>query len=305
MKVLVTGGAGFIGSHICDLLLKKDFNVFVIDNLSTGSIKNLSKGVTFYETDINSNETKKIIKKERPDFIIHTAAQTNVGNSMKDPVNDAYINVLGTISLLELAKQCKVKKFIFASSCAVYGETENISISEKHPTLPNSFYAQSKYVGEHYIKLYRRLYGLPYTILRFANVYGPRQTSTGEGGVISIFANLFLKNEQPTIFGSGAQTRDFVFVKDVAAANIAALELGANETFNVGTNHSISITELHALFNEATNLKLLPLYKPSRDGDILFSRLNNNKAKKLLNWTPNTPLNKGISETLEYYHTNC
>lgn len=303
MKVLVTGGAGFIGSHICDLLLEKGYKVIVIDNLSTGSVNNLPRGVTFYKTDINLIETKQIIKKEKPDFIIHTAAQTNVVKSIKDPVTDAHINVLGTLSLLEWAKDFHVKKFIFASSCAVYGETENINISEDHPTQPNSFYAESKFTGENYIRLYSRLYQLPYTILRFANVYGPRQTSSGEGGVVSIFCNLFLKQQQPIIYGDGEQTRDFIYVKDVASANVAALEKGTNETLNIGTSQKISVNQLYQLLNKVSKSNVTPQFQPTRDGDIRFSCLNNNKAKQQLNWVPRTSFIEGLSETLEYYRS--
>ena len=216
---------------------------------------------------------------------------------MKNPVHDANTNILGTLSLLELAKEYKVKKFVFSSSCSVYGKTGNYPITEDHPTLPISFYAQSKYIREQYIRFYHRLYELPYTILRYANVYGPRQSTTGEGGVISIFSHLFQKKESPTIYGTGEQTRDFVFVKDVAEANIAALKCGKNETFNIGTNHNTSINEVYCLLNKLANLELIPSYTHPREGDLHFSCLNNNKAKTLLNWNPTTTFIDGLSKT--------
>lgn len=246
-KVLVTGGAGFIGSYIADLLLEQGYEVIIIDNLSNGSIKNLDKEVKFYQEDINSKETEVIIKNEKPDFLIHTAAQINVTKSIQNPVYDANINTLGTIRLLNYVKKYNIKKFIFSSSSAVYGKTEDTGIKENHPIQPISFYGTSKYASELYIKLYNQLHKIPYTILRYANVFGPRQTIDGEGGVIAIFCNDFLNQRTPIIFGNGEQTRDFIYVKDVAKANLAAIEQGDNETFNIGTNHKTSIKELFLL----------------------------------------------------------
>lgn len=300
-KVLITGGAGFIGSHIADLLLEQGYDVIIIDNLSNGSTKYLDKKVKLYQIDINSKETEGIIKNERPDFLIHTAAQINVNKSMQNPTQDAIINVLGTIRLLEYAKKYNIKKFIFSSSAAVYGLTENTSIEEVHSVQPISFYGASKYASELYIKLYSELHKIPYTILRYANVFGPRQSSDGEGGVISIFCNSFLNQETPIIFGDGEQTRDFIYVKDVAKANLAALEQGDNEIFNIGTNNKISINDLFYLLAGLTNRDSTPIYQPSREGDIQYSYLNNNKAIHGLNWKPSYNLNKGLQETLMYY----
>jgi len=301
MKVLVTGGAGFIGSHIAELLLDEGYEVIIIDNLSQGSLENIPPKAIFYHTDINSPDIEDIFKKEHPDYLIHTAAQINVSNSIENPTNDAYINVLGTLHLLANAKKYGVKKFIFSSSCAVYGETADIEISEEHPVQPLSFYGASKYAAELYIKLYSQLHHIPYTILRYANVFGPRQTSTGEGGVVAIFCNEFINNSNLVIFGDGEQTRDFIYVKDVANANLATLKNGHNETFNIGSNQKTSINRLFTLVSENFNSNFSCSYQPRKDGDILFSCLNNSKAIEKLNWQPSYTFTKGLQETLIYY----
>lgn len=301
MKVLVTGGAGFIGSHTAELLLDEGYEVIIIDNLSQGSLKNIPPKATFYHTDINSPDIEDIFKKELPDYLIHMAAQINVSKSIENPTNDAYINVLGTLHLLANAKKYGVKKFIFSSSCAVYGETEDIEISEEHPIQPLSFYGASKNAAELYIKLYSQLHHIPYTILRYANVFGPRQTSTGEGGVVAIFCNEFINHRNPIINGDGEQTRDFIYVKDVAKANLAAIQNGHNETFNIGSNQKISINRLYTLMRENFNSSFTSRYQPRKDGDIRFSCLNNSKAKEKLNWNTSYSFTKGLQETIIYY----
>ncbi len=301
MKVLVTGGAGFIGSHITDLLTEHGHDVIIIDNLSTGSIKKVSKHACFYQVDINSDLTEEIIKKEKPDYVIHTAAQINVTRSIQDPQEDARINILGTIRLLDYAKKYGIKKVIFSSSSAVYGETEDINILEDHQSTPISFYGASKLASEFYIKLYSQLHNVPYTILRYSNVYGPRQTHEGEGGVVATFCHLILNQQSPFIYGDGNQTRDFVYVKDVARANLASLELGDNKTINIGTSSKTSIKKLFTLLNELTKSNVIPIFKLKRDGDIQHSCLNNERAKEVLNWKPMYTLTNGLKETLNYY----
>ena len=226
MKVLVTGGAGFIGSHIVDTLIESGYEVVVVDNLSSGKKEYLNDKAIFYDLDLHSKQIEDVFEKELPDFVIHEAAQVDVSISIHHPYFDAYSNILGTIHLLELSRKYHVKKVIYASSCAVYGETGDYSIQENSKIQPISFYGASKYTPELYIQLYQKLYGLPYTILRYANVYGPRQTPKGEGGVISIFVQKLLKNENLIIYGYGTQTRDFVYVKDVAHANLLVLTKG-------------------------------------------------------------------------------
>ena len=304
MKVLVTGGAGFIGSHIVDTLIESGYEVVVVDNLSTGKKEYLHDKAVFYNLELHSKQLDGVFAKELPDFVIHAAAQVDVSISINDPYYDAYSNILGTIHLLDLCREYQVKKVIYASSCAVYGETGDYSIQESSIIQPISFYGASKYTPEQYIQLYQKLYGLSFTILRYANVYGPRQTPKGEGGVISIFVKKLLKNENPIIYGDGTQTRDFVYVKDVAHANLLALTKGENQIFNVSLNKKTSINELFLLLSLLIPHSAVPIYKPSRNGDILYSRLDNQKAKELLGWQPEFDLFKGLSETKEFYGKN-
>jgi UDP-glucose 4-epimerase len=304
MKVLVTGGAGFIGSHIVDTLIESGYEVVVVDNLSTGKKEYLHEKAVFYHIDLHSPKLDDIFAKELPDFIIHEAAQVDVSISIKDPYYDAYSNILGAIHLLELSRKYHIKKFIYSSSCAVYGETGDYSIQENNSIQPISFYGASKYTPEQYIQIYQKLYGLSFTILRYANVYGPRQTPKGEGGVISIFVQKLLKNENPIIFGDGTQTRDFVYVKDVAYANLLALTKGENQILNVSLNKKNSINELFLLLSLLIPHSTTPIYKPSRNGDILFSRLDNQKVKEQLGWQPKFDLFQGLKETHEFYKHN-
>ena len=294
MKVLVTGGAGFIGSHIVDTLIESGYEVVVVDNLSTGKKEYLHDKAVFYNLELHSKQLDGVFAKELPDFVIHEAAQVDVSISINDPYYDAYSNILGTIHLLDLCREYQVKKVIYASSCAVYGETGDYSIQESSIIQPISFYGASKYTPEQYIQLYQKLYGLSYTILRYANVYGPRQTPKGEGGVISIFVKKLLKNENPIIYGDGTQTRDFVYVKDVAHANLLALTKGENQIYNVSLNKKTSINELFLLLSLLIPHSAVPIYKPSKNGDILYSRLDNQKAKELLGWQPKFDLFKGL-----------
>ena len=301
MKVLVTGGAGFIGSHIVDTLIESGYEVIVVDNLSTGKKEYLNDRAIFYNLDLHSKQLESVFAKELPEFVIHEAAQVDVSISIHDPYFDAHANILGTIHLLELSRKYHVKKFIYSSSSAVYGETGDYSIQENSKIQPISFYGASKYTPEQYIQLYQQLYGLPYTILRYANVYGPRQTPKGEGGVISIFIQKLLKKENPIIYGDGTQTRDFVYVKDVALANLLALTKGENQIFNVGLNKKTSINELFLLLSLLIPHSTTPIYKPFRSGDILYSRLDNQKAKELLGWQPKFDLFQGLKKTKEFY----
>ncbi|WP_273834666.1 NAD-dependent epimerase/dehydratase family protein [Guptibacillus sedimenti] len=298
MKVLVTGGAGFIGSHIVDLLIDEGYQPVVVDNLSTGNLGFLHEKVPFYKENITSSNLEAIFAKERPDIVIHHAAQVDVSQSIQNPYDDAVSNIIGTIQLLDCCIKFKVKKFIYASSCAVYGDAGDLSINEGYPIQPISFYGISKYTPELYIKRFQQLYGLTYTILRYANVYGPRQTPKGEGGVVSIFREQLKDNKQPIIFGDGQQTRDFVYVKDVARANILALKKGQNEIFNIGCNTKTNINDLFKLMNTMTKKQLLPKYKPQRKEDIRFSQLNNNKATQLLGWKPKYDLTSGLEDTI-------
>ncbi|WP_434565310.1 SDR family oxidoreductase [Thermoanaerobacterium thermosaccharolyticum] len=301
MNILVTGGAGFIGSNIVDLLIDNGYDVIIVDNLSTGKKENINKKARFYNVDITDNDLYKVFEDEKIDFVIHHAAQIDIQRSINDPVFDAKANIIGTINLLECCRKFDVKKIVYASSAAVYGDPEYLGVDEKHRVNPISYYGISKHTPEHYIKVYNELYGLKYTILRYANVYGIRQDPKGEGGVISIFIDKMLKGERPVIYGDGNQTRDFIYVKDVAKANLLALEKGDNEIINISTNRSTTINELVEIMNKFMEEPQKPIYKEPRKGDIVHSYLDNKKAKDVLGWKPDYELEDGLKETIEYY----
>ncbi|MBT2663829.1 NAD-dependent epimerase/dehydratase family protein [Bacillus sp. ISL-45] len=302
MKVLVTGGAGFIGSTIAEELLKAGHEVFIVDNLSTGKREYVPARAAFFPVDLLDNgDLAVVFKLVRPDVVIHQAAQISVQKSLEDPRNDAEINIAGALSLLKLCQQYKTGKFIFASSAAVYGNPQYIGVDEKHPLQPESFYGLSKLTAEHYIRLFSTLYGIDYSILRYANVFGPKQDPLGEGGVISIFMDRLVQGKALSIYGDGEQTRDFIYVKDIAAANLAALAAGSRSTFNIGTNAQTSLNTLVRRLEAISNSRLVVSYEASRPGDILHSQLNNTLARQGLKLTPQYTLDQGLAETLTFY----
>lgn len=301
MKILVTGGAGFIGSNIIDVLVDNDYEVHTVDNLSTGKRENVNERAFFHYVDIRSPELNGVFEKVKPDIVIHHAAQIDIQFSLRKPTLDADINVLATISLLELCVKHKVTKIIYASSAAVYGAPKYLSVDEEHPVSPISFYGISKLTPEYYIKVYSELYGLKYTILRYANVFGIRQDPKGEGGVVSIFLNKINSKEPVTIFGDGEQTRDFIYVKDIALANLAAITNGENDTFNISNNKTVSINQLYQCMTRLSSQSVEPIYKNERLGDIKHSCLDNRKAMEKLDWTPHFTLQEGLEETYRYY----
>ncbi|MFS0836756.1 NAD-dependent epimerase/dehydratase family protein [Paenibacillus sp. 1P03SA] len=301
MKILVTGGAGFIGSHVVDELLEQEHEVIIVDDLSTGNSDYIPPHVKFYKHTIESEEMDSIFQTERPEAVLHLAAQIDVQNSLQYPQQDASINILGSIRLLELCRNYKTNKIIYSSSAAVYGTPNYLAVDENHPIQPLSSYGISKYTPEKYIQMYSELYHLDYTILRYANVYGPRQISKGEGGVVSIFIDKLMKDDQPVIFGDGTQTRDFVYVTDVARANVLALKNGSREVLNISTGSPTSINELYKIAAEINQSGILPQYAPARDGDIVHSFLDNAKAQHHLGWVPQTTIDTGLHETFEYY----
>lgn len=302
MKILVTGGAGFIGSNVVDELINNKHEVCIIDNLSTGKLENLNENATFYKNDItNVDALKLIFEIEEPEVVFHFAAQIDVQTSLKKPVFDANNNIIGTLNVLECCRIFNAKKIIYPSSAAVYGNPEYLPVDEKHRVDPISFYGISKHTPEHYIKSFCDLYNIKYTIFRYSNVYGIRQDPKGEGGVVSVFINKFLNNESPTIFGDGKQTRDFIYVKDIANANLLALSRGDNEIINISTNIPVTVNELFETMKKLFDSNIKVVYGEKRQGDILHSHLNNDLAKEMLKWNIEYNLESGIRETVEYY----
>jgi len=297
MKIAVTGGCGFIGSHTVDLLLKKGHDVVVFDNLSTGSTENLSNDKLFYEGDITDRtQLDAFFTKERPDAVMHMAAQIDVQTSMKNPSYDANVNIMGTMNMLDMCKKYNVRRFVYSSSAAVYGNPEYLGVDEKHPKKPESFYGYSKLVPEMHIKLIAESCDMTYGIIRYANVYGPRQKAEGEGGVVAIFTNMMVKDGDCVIFGDGEQTRDFIYVKDIARANAAAIESANCFTVNASTATPVSVNSLFEIMKKQYSYQKAPVYKPERSGDISHSWLTNTAIQKELDWKPNYSLESGIRE---------
>ncbi|MBO7431399.1 MAG: SDR family NAD(P)-dependent oxidoreductase [Elusimicrobia bacterium] len=303
MKILVTGGAGFIGSNIVDELIEKKHKVVIVDNLATGNIKNVNKKAKFYKVSVcDKKKIDEIFKKEKIDIVIHHAAQLDVRKSVEDPCFDADVNIKGALNILEACKNTKVKKIIFASSGGtIYGECGTKAPDEKSFANPLSPYGVAKLSVEHYIKAYSALYGLKYTILRYANVYGPRQDVNGEAGVVAIFIGRMTANKEVFIFGNGKQLRDYVYVKDVVSANIKSLTKGNNEIINIGTQKTFSVNQLVKELSVITNYKNKPVFKPKRNGELFKSFLNISKAKKVLNWEPEVSIKEGLKNTVEYF----
>lgn len=298
-KVLITGGAGFIGSHIVEKLLENNYNVIIIDNLSSGSIENIpnSDTIKFYQLNIEKDDLELVFQKETPDYVIHLAAQTSVNFSISHPYYDANMNVMASIKLLELCKKYNIKKFITASSAAIYGNPKYLPIDENHPTEPMSQYGLSKLTMEKYIKLS----GIPYIIFRFSNAYGPRQKSSKESGVVAIFNNAMKNNEPINIYGDGEQIRDFIYVEDIANICIKAINSNVeNEIINFSTNKGVSLNQLFKVMKSLYNYTLNANYLPERIGDIKNSILSNDKAYNLLQFTNYTKLEKGLEILANY-----
>lgn len=304
MRVMVTGGAGFIGSHTVDKLIDAGAEVLIVDNLSTGKEENINRKADFIRLDIESESLHDVFEKFRPEFVIHQAAQVSVPNSVKYPVHDCKNNILGTVNLLENCRKNGVKKVVYSSSAAVYGNPDTIKISEDNPVIPLSFYGVSKLTPEFYLNVFSHLYGLRYTVLRYANVYGPRQDALGEGGVISIFATKLLTGLSPVVFGDGEQTRDFIYVEDVAAANVKALSGADNMILNVGTGERISVNKLLSVMAEIINSGIKPVHADERQGDIKHSCMEIGRIKEYLGWEPDFSLAEGLAKTMEFYKNN-
>lgn len=302
IKVLVTGGAGFIGSHLVDRLVQEGNEVVVIDDLSTGKRKQVNKKAQFYKMDIRSKRIERVFRKERPLIVVHLAAQMNVRLSTEDPVFDAEVNILGTINLLEHAVKNGVRKVSFASSGgAVYGEQEVFPAAESHRTDPLSPYGISKLAGEKYLAYYTNTTGLRHAIMRFGNVYGPRQEPEGEAGVIAIFSKLMLDGGQPIINGTGKQTRDFVYVDDVVESLMVTMDEDIQGIFNVGTGQEATVNECYGIIKELTNSSCKDLYGAAKKGEQFRSVLDVRKLREGFDWEPQVSLAEGLKMTVEFF----
>ena len=304
-KILVTGGAGFIASHLTDKLIEKGHNVVVIDNLSTGKKENLNPKAKFYEADICNSEIAQIFQEEKPEIVFHFAAQIDVRKSVKDPIQDAEVNILGSLNLLQNCQKAGVKKFIFASSGgAIYGDTDVIPTPETHTENPESPYGICKLTIEKYLHFYKETFGLNYTALRFANIYGPRQNSKGEAGVIAVFCDKMLKNQEVVINGDGEQTRDFVFVDDVINAALLSMEQEKSDIYNIGAGEETNINDIFRKIKELTGSSCEEIHAPSKAGEQKRSCLDFSKAKEKLNWGPEYNLEKGLENTIKWFKEN-
>jgi UDP-glucose 4-epimerase len=298
MRALVTGGAGFIGSHLVDRLILDGWEVVVVDDLSTGK-DNLSGKAEFHRMDVKDKGLKDIFK-DKIDVVFHLAAQAQVRISLENPVYDSDVNIGGAINLLEACKG-EVEKIIYASSGgAVYGEPEYLPVDEEHKVAPLSPYGVSKFIVEKYLRVYQEIYGLPYTALRYGNVFGPRQDPYGEAGVVAIFANKMLRGEAPTINGDGEQTRDFVYVSDVVEANILAAERKAAGAVNIGTGVESSVNEIYEIIKKELGSGVKAKHAPAIKGEVRRIFLEVKKAEKILGWKARTTLRTGIREFLNY-----
>ncbi|HZA49346.1 MAG TPA: SDR family oxidoreductase [Myxococcaceae bacterium] len=302
MKILVTGGAGFIGSHVCDAFAARGHEVIALDNLSSGRKENLGREVTLAALDIRSREAAELIEREKPQVICHLAAQMDVRRSVEDPRFDAESNILGMLNLLEASRRSGVRRFLFSSTGgAIYGDQEVYPAPESHPTRPVSPYGVSKAAGELYLGYYRAQYGLPYVALRYANVYGPRQNPHGEAGVVAIFGERLVAGKPCVIFGDGGQTRDFVYGPDVARANELALERDYVGAVNIGTGMETDINELYRLLAEAAGSTTPAQHAPGKPGEQRRSCVDNALAKKVLGWEPSVKLADGLRRTIEFF----
>jgi len=312
MKILVTGGAGFIGSNLVDNLIKKGHEVIIIDDLSSGKEENINPKAKFYHLDIANRKISEVFEKEKPEVVFHLAAQIDARGSIKDPFFDAKINILGFLNVLQNVLYYgneweKMPKFIFSSTGgALYGETRKIPTVETHLIVSESPYGLTKKTTEEYLALYHKVAGLDFVALRYANVYGPRQDGSKESGIISIFINRILEGEPFIIHGNGKVTRDFVYVDDVIRANLLALKKNTkkwdskNRFLNVGTAREISMTDLAKLALKIADSELPIIYGPAKTGDIKRSALSYAKIKKLLRWSPKVNLEKGIKKTIDF-----
>jgi UDP-glucose 4-epimerase len=301
---MVTGGAGFIGSHVVDGYVADGHAVVVVDDLSTGYARNLNPKATFYQTDIRSPEIRDIFARERPEVVNHHAAQMNVRRSVADPFFDADVNILGSLNLIEAAKATGVGRFIYVSTGgAVYGEPVYLPCDEQHPIDPICQYGISKHTVEHYLYLYGVNYGLGYTVLRYPNVYGPRQDPHGEAGVVAIFTGQMLAGEQVVINGDGEQVRDFVYVGDVARASVLALQAPRRGLYNLGSGVGTSVNQIFATLKQVTGYERPAEFGPAKVGETRTIYLDAARARAELGWQPAVTLEQGLAETVAYFRS--
>jgi len=302
LKILVTGGAGFIGSNLVDALVERGDEVVVIDNLSTGRRENLNPHIKFYETSIGDPGLADIFEKEKPDIVCHHAAQIDLRRSVNEPLFDAEVNILGSLNVIVNSIRSGVRKFVYASTGgAIYGEPHYLPVDENHPINPVSQYGVSKHTVEHYLHLYALQHELNYVALRYPNVYGSRQNPFGEAGVVAIFVHQMLGGKQPTIFGPGDKTRDYTHVSDIVEANILAIERGRNLICNIGTGVETSDQDIFNAIARALGYSSSPLYTSVRPGEIQRICLDWSKADRELGWRPKTTLKDGIAKTVSYF----
>jgi UDP-glucose 4-epimerase len=304
VRILVTGGAGFIGSHVVDAYLAAGHEVAILDNFSTGQVGNVNPAAAVHRVDLRDQpEVEKTVAAFRPELVNHHAAQSEVPKSVADPAFDAQVNIVGALNLLKACADHGVRKVIFSSTGgALYGEPDVVPADEDHPVRPLSPYGTSKFAFEQYLGTFRRTFGLDYTVLRYANVYGPRQDFYAEEGrVIAIFASRMLEGKPVTIDGTGEQSRDMIHVGDVATANLAALESGSAGTFHISTGIPVSINDLFRKLALLTDYRLEPAHGPARKGDVYRIALDNRRAREHLGWEPRVSLEEGLSVTVEYF----
>jgi UDP-glucose 4-epimerase len=302
MNILVTGGAGFIASNISDAFIAEGHTVVIVDNLSGGRRENINPKAIFYEMDIQSPDVEKIFQTHAIDVVCHHAAQMDVRKSVADPKFDASVNILGMLNVLEFAVKYKVKKVTFASTGgAIYGEQDYFPADEKHPNQPLSPYGITKLCTEKYLFFYKAVHGLEYVILRYANIYGPRQSPHGEAGVVAIFTSKMLKGEQPIINGDGKQTRDYVFVGDVVRANLMALKHQGSDIFNIGTGIETDVNQLFGHIKNLLGATCEEKHIPAKAGEQMRSVITAAKAKAILGWEPTVPIEEGLRRTVEFF----
>lgn len=303
MKILVTGGAGFIASHIADAYIAEGHEVAIVDDLSRGNKRNLNASAKFYHGSILDRDfLERVFESEKPEMINHHAAQMDVRRGVKEPIFDASVNILGSLNLLELAVEHQSKKVIYISTAgAAYGEPQTLPVAEDHPINPITPYGISKHTVEHYLFTFKFLYGLDYTVLRYGNVYGPRQSSKGEAGVFAIFSEQLLAGIQPVIYGDGTKYRDYVYIEDAVRANVAALSHGSGDVFNIANGKPTTDHEIFALIRDLLCMKVEPRYAAIRPGEIEKIIMNITKAEKLLGWKPRVSMAEGASRTVEFF----